>query len=82
MGLLPPVARRRAGTIALEGRDIAPLDEAGLAAIRGNVMSMIFQEPTASLNPLMTVGQQIIEIWLPRMARISRSSSLSRSFPR
>jgi peptide/nickel transport system ATP-binding protein len=61
MGLLPPVARRRSGTIELEGRDIAPLDEAGLAAIRGNVMSMIFQEPTASLNPLMTVGQQIIE---------------------
>jgi peptide/nickel transport system ATP-binding protein len=61
MGLLPPVARRRAGTIELDGRDIAPLEEAGLAAIRGNVMSMIFQEPTASLNPLMTVGRQIIE---------------------
>jgi peptide/nickel transport system ATP-binding protein len=61
MGLLPPVARRRAGTIELDGRDIAPLDEAGMAAIRGDVMSMIFQEPTASLNPLMTVGQQIIE---------------------
>jgi peptide/nickel transport system ATP-binding protein len=61
MGLLPPVARRRSGTIALDGRDIAPLDESGLSAIRGNVMSMIFQEPTASLNPLMTVGQQIIE---------------------
>jgi peptide/nickel transport system ATP-binding protein len=61
MGLLPPVARRRSGTIELEGRDISALDEAGLAAIRGNVMSMIFQEPTASLNPLMTVGQQIIE---------------------
>jgi peptide/nickel transport system ATP-binding protein len=61
MGLLPPIARRRAGTIELEGRDIAPLDEAGMAAIRGDVMSMIFQEPSASLNPLMTVGQQIIE---------------------
>jgi peptide/nickel transport system ATP-binding protein len=61
MGLLPPVARRQAGTIELDGRDIAPLDEAGMAAIRGNVMSMIFQEPTASLNPLMTVGRQIIE---------------------
>ena len=61
MGLLPPVARRRAGTIELDGRDIAPLDEAGMAAIRGDVMSMIFQEPTASLNPLMTVGRQIIE---------------------
>jgi len=61
MGLLPPVARRRAGTIELDGRDIAPLDEARMAAIRGDVMSMIFQEPTASLNPLMTVGRQIIE---------------------
>ena len=61
MGLLPPVARRRSGAIVLDGRDIAPLDEAGLAAIRGDVMSMIFQEPTASLNPLMTVGAQIIE---------------------
>ncbi len=61
MGLLPPVARRRSGAIMLDGRDIAPLDEAGLAAIRGDVMSMIFQEPTASLNPLMTVGAQIVE---------------------
>jgi peptide/nickel transport system ATP-binding protein len=61
MGLLPPVARRRAGTIELDGLDIAPLDEAKMAAIRGDVMSMIFQEPTASLNPLMTVGRQIIE---------------------
>ena len=61
MGLLPPVARRRAGTVALEGRDIAGLDETALAALRGDVMSMIFQEPVASLNPLMTVGEQIIE---------------------
>jgi peptide/nickel transport system ATP-binding protein len=61
MGLLPKVARRRNGIIALDGRDIAPLDDAGMAAIRGNVMSMIFQEPSASLNPLMTVGRQIVE---------------------
>jgi peptide/nickel transport system ATP-binding protein len=61
MGLLPPVARRRAGTIVLDGRDIAGLDETALARLRGEVMSMIFQEPIASLNPLMTVGEQIIE---------------------
>jgi peptide/nickel transport system ATP-binding protein len=61
MGLLPPVARRRGGAIMLDGRDIAPLDEGEMSAIRGNVMSMIFQEPMASLNPLMTVGQQVIE---------------------
>jgi peptide/nickel transport system ATP-binding protein len=61
MGLLPPVARRRGGAIVLDGRDIAPLNENEMSAIRGNVMSMIFQEPMASLNPLMTVGQQVIE---------------------
>jgi peptide/nickel transport system ATP-binding protein len=61
MGLLPPAARRTSGTIRLEGQDIAGLGETQLAAIRGEAMSMIFQEPTASLNPLMTVGDQVIE---------------------
>jgi peptide/nickel transport system ATP-binding protein len=61
MGLLPPVARRRGGTIALEGRDIAPLDERAMTRLRGEALSMIFQEPGASLDPLMTVGEQIIE---------------------
>jgi len=60
MGLLPPVARR-AGAVALEGRSITGLDETALSALRGEVMSMIFQEPIASLDPLMTVGAQIIE---------------------
>jgi peptide/nickel transport system ATP-binding protein len=61
MGLLPKIAQRSAGIIELDGRDIAPLDDSRMAAIRGDVMSMIFQEPAASLNPLMTVGRQIIE---------------------
>ena len=61
MGLLPPAASRSAGTIRLDGKDIAGLGKEELAAIRGNVMSMIFQEPTASLNPLMTVGDQVSE---------------------
>jgi len=74
MGLLPPVAHRRAGTIELEGRNIARLDEAGMAAIRGNVMSMIFQEPTASLDPLMTVGRQITEALITHR-RASRSTA-------
>src|SRR5262245_48220885 len=52
MGLLPPVARRRAGAITLSGRDVATLDETALSGLRGEVMSMIFQEPVASLDPL------------------------------
>jgi peptide/nickel transport system ATP-binding protein len=61
MGLLPPVARRVGGTVALEGGDLDYRNEAAMARIRGGVMSMIFQEPSASLNPLMTVGQQVVE---------------------
>lgn len=74
MGLLPKIARRRSGVIELDGRDIAPLDDAGMAAIRGNVMSMIFQEPAASLDPLMTVGRQIIEALITHR-RVSRSAA-------
>src|SRR5262245_6628259 len=75
MGLLPPVARRRSGTIMLDGRDIAPLDEAALAAIRGDVMSMIFQEPMASLNPLMTVGEQIVETLIAHRRETRRGAA-------
>ena len=68
MGLLPRAARRTGGAITLEGRSITGLDETGMASIRGNVMSMIFQEPTASLNPLMTVGDQVIEALMAHRA--------------
>ncbi|MHA6532834.1 ABC transporter ATP-binding protein [Paenibacillus sp. BAC0078] len=49
------------GRILLKGQDIVPLKEKEMRKIRGNSVSMIFQEPMTSLNPLFTVGQQIIE---------------------
>jgi ABC-type dipeptide/oligopeptide/nickel transport system ATPase component len=61
MGLLPPVARRRSGAILLDGTRHRALDEAGMAAIRGDVMSMIFQEPTASPQSADDGRPQIIE---------------------
>jgi peptide/nickel transport system ATP-binding protein len=62
MGLLPsPPARIVAGTAMFEGQDLLKLPERALADIRGNRMSMIFQEPMTSLNPVYTVGQQIAE---------------------
>ena len=73
MGLLPPVARR-AGAIALAGRNIADLDERAMAALRGEAMSMIFQEPVTSLNPLMTVGEQIIEALLAHRGESRRDA--------
>jgi len=49
------------GSIKLDGRDLIGLDEAAMREIRGNDISMIFQEPMTSLNPVMTIGRQIGE---------------------
>src|SRR3569623_603571 len=62
MGLLAsPPAQRVAGTAHFEGKDLFALSERELADIRGNRLSMIFQEPMTSLNPAFTVGEQIGE---------------------
>lgn len=49
------------GSVSLEGTDLLTLDEAEMRAVRGNRISMIFQEPMTSLNPVMRIGDQIIE---------------------
>src|SRR5271167_335585 len=50
-----------AGRITFEGRDLLALSEPEMRDIRGNAISMIFQEPMTSLNPVLTVGKQIGE---------------------
>jgi peptide/nickel transport system ATP-binding protein len=62
MGLLPRSIRVTAGEILLEGENIVGLPPDKLRAIRGRVVSMIFQDPLSALNPLMTVGQQVDEV--------------------
>jgi oligopeptide/dipeptide ABC transporter ATP-binding protein len=62
MGLLPPGGRIAAGQVHFEGADITTLPERKLEKIRGARMAMIFQEPMASLNPVLTVGEQIAEV--------------------
>jgi oligopeptide/dipeptide ABC transporter ATP-binding protein len=52
------------GTIDLEGTDLAKLSPAQMRGIRGNRISMIFQEPMTSLNPVYTVGDQIAETYV------------------
>ena len=52
------------GSIILEGKNIFDYSEKELESIRGNQVSMIFQDPMTSLNPVMTVGEQIAEIIL------------------
>jgi peptide/nickel transport system ATP-binding protein len=60
--LLPrPYGRIGAGSILLDGQDLTRLGEAEMRAIRGRAISMIFQEPMTSLNPVLTIGEQIAE---------------------
>ena len=59
--LLPGAAQIVGGQIHLEGAELTVMDEAGLRQVRGNRASIIFQEPVASLNPLMRVGAQVEE---------------------
>jgi len=56
-----PPGRIVSGTLLFEGKDLLGMDEAGMRALRGNEISMIFQEPMTSLNPVLTVGRQIAE---------------------
>ncbi|MRG65552.1 ATP-binding cassette domain-containing protein [Rhizobium pusense] len=61
IGLLPSHAKT-GGRVLLEGRDLLPLSEKQWRGIRGRDIGMIFQEPMTSLNPVLTVGEQIIEV--------------------
>jgi len=60
-GLLPGTGRMTAGSVTLGGVRIDTLDDAGMHALRGDRVSMIFQDPQTSLNPLMRIGEQLVE---------------------
>ncbi|MBR1672952.1 MAG: ABC transporter ATP-binding protein [Fretibacterium sp.] len=61
--LLPErVGRVTRGSISLEGKDLTRYTEADMRNIRGEIISMIFQDPMTSLNPVLTVGYQIAEV--------------------
>jgi peptide/nickel transport system ATP-binding protein len=78
LGLLPDVAEVVRGHIALEGRDLASLSERALRDVRGSELSIIFQEPTASLDPLATVGSQIAEAYRLHH-KVSRRDAFARA---
>jgi peptide/nickel transport system ATP-binding protein len=65
MRLIPdPPGKIVGGSVKLEGRDLLALDEPAMRGVRGKDISMIFQEPMTSLNPVMTIGRQIAETLL------------------
>jgi peptide/nickel transport system ATP-binding protein/oligopeptide transport system ATP-binding protein len=59
--LLPARAAVRADEISFDGQDLLALDEKRMRQIRGSNIGVVFQEPTASLNPVLTIGRQITE---------------------
>jgi peptide/nickel transport system ATP-binding protein len=62
MGLLPGAAKRASRRLVFEGEDLARTSARRLAALRGNRMAMIFQEPMTALNPAYTIGEQLTEV--------------------
>ncbi|MEL7468288.1 MAG: ABC transporter ATP-binding protein [Pseudomonadota bacterium] len=64
MGLLPrPHVRIAKGSVSLQGEDLAKAKEPRMRELRGSEISMIFQEPMTALNPVMTIGDQIDEVF-------------------
>lgn len=61
MRLLPQLTSRIEGSVKLDGRELLSLDAEQMRQVRGNQISMIFQEPMTSLNPIFPIGKQIAE---------------------
>jgi peptide/nickel transport system ATP-binding protein/oligopeptide transport system ATP-binding protein len=70
MRLIPsPPGKIVSGEVLFDGRDLLRLSEREMRDVRGNDISMIFQEPMTSLNPILTIGQQITEVILRHQDR-------------
>jgi peptide/nickel transport system ATP-binding protein len=79
--LAMPPARIVAGEIRWRGRDLVPLPQAAMRAIRSKEIAMVFQEPMTSLNPVYSVGEQIAEVLrlhqgLGRRAAMARAAEM------
>ena len=78
IGLIPPPGRIVGGTIDLMGTRIEALDDHAMTAIRGKRIGMIFQDPMTSLNPLISIGDQLVET-LTTHLNLTRAQARSRA---
>jgi peptide/nickel transport system ATP-binding protein len=69
-----PPAVYAGGEIRFRGENLLALDERGMRGVRGNMISMVFQEPMSSLNPILSVGHQITETILEHQKRSKREA--------
>jgi len=63
MGLLPDTVKTETGEVLFEGQNLLKLDESGWRNVRGRGIAMVFQEPMTALNPLMRIGEQMMEMF-------------------
>ena len=76
MGLIPnPPGKILSGEVQFEGQDLLTIGKEGMMKIRGRDISMIFQDPMTSLNPVLTVGEQILEVIEIHNPGLSRQES-------
>ena len=78
MGLVNPPGRIIGGKILFEGKDLLKLSDDQMQEVRGNQISMIFQQPQSCLNPVFTVGSQIVEVFEIH-EKISKKEALRKS---
>lgn len=78
MGLLPPRSSRVTGSVRLAGEEIVGASQQRLQDLRGAEIAMIFQEPMTSLNPVYTIGNQMVEV-IRRHTGGSRSAARRRA---
>lgn len=77
MGLIPEPGKVMGGSITFDGRDILSMSERQMQTIRGNEIGMIFQDPMTSLNPVYTIGNQLMEAIL-RHEKVTRKEARDR----
>lgn len=78
MGLLPPNVGVRGGEAIFAGRDLLSLTDAQWQSVRGSEIGMIFQDPSSALNPCLTVGYQVAEMFR-RHEKLRRSKARQRA---
>ncbi|AWB45770.1 peptide ABC transporter ATP-binding protein [Paenibacillus sp. CAA11] len=78
IGLIRPPGKITEGQVLFQGKDLLSLSEKELRTIRGNRISMIFQDPMTSLNPVIRVGKQLTEVIL-RHQKVSKAEARKRA---
>ena len=78
LNLLPPGARADSGKINYQGKNLLKMKNAALRSIRGRKIAMIFQDPGSSLNPVLTIGEQLCETLLAHQ-KMSKKTARTRA---